>query len=158
MLALVHLHRIFFLCYKMEIPTFGHNKHVILGITTIRSVKRRGELGFGLGMARGRGIGYNHHLSFLPFDFSPLSSRQHFAFVLAFHIPLLRGIRRVCLATCWILRGPTCSATLAGASAIHRIVLCAIRITTSFVSHASKRIGSALASFLHRILGGAEGV
>ena len=42
-----------------------------------------------------------------------------------------------------------------GASTLHHMILCAIWFTTSFVSRASTRIGSAMASFLHRLLGGA---
>ena len=45
-----------------------------------------------------------------------------------------------------------------GPSALNRMILCAMRVTTTSVSHASTRIGSALASFLHRLLGGAKGV
>ena len=46
----------------------------------------------------------------------------------------------------------------AGASALHRMILRAMRIIASFVSRASKRIWSALVSFLPRPLGGAEGM
>ena len=37
-----------------------------------------------------RGIGCKQHLSFLPFDFPPLSSCWLSVFVLAFHIPVVR--------------------------------------------------------------------
>ena len=45
--------------------------------------------GFGLRVARGRGIGYNQHQSFLPFDFLPLSLLQLCVFGSAFHILVL---------------------------------------------------------------------
>ena len=111
--------------------------------------------GFGLQVAWGRGIGYKQHLPFLPFDFPPLSSWQLSVFGLAFHIPVSR---RVHVATRWILWGPTFYAALAKESALHRMIWFATRFTTSFASHASTRIGSALASFLHRLTGGAEGI
>ena len=53
---------------------------------------------------------------------------------------------------------PTFCAALAPTSALHRTILCAMRFTTLSVSHASTHIGSALASFLHRLPRGAEGV
>ena len=45
----------------------------------------------------------------------------------------------------------------AGASALHRTIMYAMRYTTSFVSCASTRIGSALTSFLQSALGGRGG-
>ena len=74
------------------------------------------------------------------------------------YIPVRRRMQRVHVATRWILWGPTICVALAEESALHRIILCAMRFTTSFASRASTRIGSARASFLHRLLGGAEGV
>ena len=66
-------------------------------------------------------------------------------------------MRRVHVATHWILLGPTFCAVLVEESALHRMILCAMRFTTSFVSRASTRVGSPLASFLHRLSRGRGG-
>ena len=64
------------------------------------------------------------------------------------HSTITRHIRRVHVATRWIPKGPTFCSALAEKSAFHRMILCAVRSTTSFVSRASTHIGSAPASFI----------